>query len=125
MKLKLVILSLACFAVGISYSQTNTQAKSLKKPAHLITPPVEKTNELPVIFGKDETGRSVAADQYILDIKSLRAYFKKGKIPRSFPDYRTDLSFEENKSIAVKWANKHKRLLTKEKRAWLNEKTNS
>jgi hypothetical protein len=70
-------------------------------------------------------GRSVAADKYILDIKSLRTYFKKGKIPHSFPDYRSDLSFDENKAIAIKWASKHKRLLTKEKRAWLNQKTNS
>lgn len=125
MKLKLVFLLLACFALRKTFSQTNKEAKSLEKPAHLINPPVEKAKDQPVIFGKDEMGRSVAADKYILDIKSLRAYFKKGKIPRSFPDYRTDLSFEENKGIAIKWAKKHKRLLTEEKRAWLNQKTNS
>lgn len=123
MKLKLLSLSIVLLTFFNVKSQTTNQQKGFNSPTHQINPPVQSQPEIPVIFGHSGE-RSPAADRYILDIKTLRTYFKRGKIPRDFPAYDSNLSFEDNKRIAYKWALKHKRLLTSEKRTWLTKKSN-
>jgi hypothetical protein len=122
MKFKLLSLSIVLLTFFNVNSQTTNQQKGFNSVPHQINPPSQSQPEIPVIFGASGE-RSPAADRYILDIKTLRTYFKRGKIPRNFPAYDTDLSFEDNKRLAVKWALNNKRLLTHEKRTWLTQKS--
>lgn len=122
MKFKLLSLSIVLLTYFNVNSQTTNQQKGFNSTTHQINPPSQSQPEIPVVFGANGE-RSPAADRYILDIKTLRTYFKRGKIPRNFPAYDTDLSFEDNKHLAMKWTNKHKRLLTDEKRTWLTKKS--
>lgn len=66
------------------------------------------------VFIKEKGTRLPSADGYILDIKKLRTFFKDEKIPKRFPKYLTELSFDDNKRIALHWAKKHKKLFKKE-----------
>lgn len=122
MKFNLLSLSIVLLTFFNVNGQTTNQQKGFNSPTHQINPSTQTQPEIPVIFGVSGE-RSPAADRYILDIKTLRSYFKKGKIPQNFPSYDTNLSFEDNKQLAIKWANKHKRLLTTEKRTWLTQKS--
>lgn len=122
MRFKLLSLSIVLLTFFNVNSQTTNQQKGFNIATHQINPPSQSQPEIPVVFGASGE-RSQAADRYILDIKTLRTYFKRGKIPRNFPAYDTDLSFEDNKRLAVKWALKNKRLLTDEKRTWLTQKS--
>ena len=124
MKFKLVLLSVVFLTFFNVEAQSSNQKKGFNAPTHQINPPATTPVEVPVIFGVSGE-RSPAADRYILDIKTLQTCFKKGKIPRDFPYYENDLSFNDNKVIVLKWAKKHKRLLTEEKRIWLTQKSNS
>lgn len=124
MKIKLILcLSLLSFS-RINFSQVvSHDKKSLNRPTQLIQPNNQNvvSPQIEVIFD-NKNERNPAADQYILDIKSLRAYFKHNKIPKKFPLYNQELTYEENKKAAFHWISIHKRLLTPEKRAWLNKK---
>jgi hypothetical protein len=122
MKFKLISLSIVLLTFFNVNGQTTNQQKGFNSPTHQINPPAELHPEIPVIFGVSGE-RTPAADRYILDIKTLRTYFKRGKIPRNFPVYDTNLSFKDNKHMAIKWTYKHKRLLTDEKRTWLTQKS--
>lgn len=124
MKFKLVLLSVVFLTFFNVEAQSSNQKKGFNAPTHQINPPATTPEVVPVIFGVSGE-RSPAADRYILDIKTLQTCFKKGKIPRDFPYYENDLSFNDNKVIVLKWAKKHKRLLTEEKRIWLTQKSNS
>ena len=122
MKLKLLSLSIVLLTFFNVNSQTTNQQKGFNIATHQINPPSQSQPEIPVVFGASGE-RSQAADRYILDIKTLRTYFKRGKIPKNFPSYDTNLSFVDNKELAIKWANKHKRFFTSEKRTWLTQKS--
>lgn len=122
MKLKLLSLSIVLLTFFNVNSQTTNQQKGFNIATHQINPPSQSQPEIPVVFGASGE-RSPAADRYILDIKTLRTYFKRGKIPKNFPSYDTNLSFADNKELAIKWANKHKRFFTSEKRMWLTQKS--
>lgn len=122
MKFNLLSLSIVLLTFFNVNGQTTNQQKGFNSPTHQINPSTQTQPEIPVIFGVSGE-RSPAADRYILDIKTLRSYFKKGKIPQNFPSYDTNLCFEDNKQLALKWVNKHKRLLTTEKRTWLTQKS--
>lgn len=124
MKFNLLSLSIVLLTFFNVNCQTTNQQKGFNSPTHQINPTSQTQPEIPVIFDiKGE--RSPAADRYILDIKTLQSCFKKGKIPHHFPTYDGSLNFEQNKNIVLNWALKHKRLLTKEKRLWLTQKSNS
>ncbi len=123
MKFKIATLFILMFTFSNVRGQEVYQQKGFNTPTHLINPTTQVQPEIPVLFGT-QGQRTPAADQYILDFKSLRAYFKTGKIPRAFPSYDTDLSFEANKQRALRWTKRHKWMLTKEKRDWLTQKSN-
>ncbi|MEY3048399.1 MAG: hypothetical protein RL365_437 [Bacteroidota bacterium] len=122
MKFKLVLFTIVLLTFSNVEAQSSNQIKGFNTPTYPINPSPTIHNEIPVIFGVSGD-RIPAADRYILDIKTLRTCFKKGKIPRDFPEYENDLSLNDNKNIALKWAKKHKRLLTKENRLWLTQKS--
>lgn len=123
MKFKIAALFMIMLTFSNVRGQEVYQQKGFNTPIHPINPTTQVQPEIPVLFGaKGE--RTPAADQYILDIKSLRAYFKTGKIPGTFPSYDTDLSFEANKQRVLRWTRRHKWMLTKEKRDWLTKKSN-
>lgn len=122
MRFKLLSLSIVLLTFFNVNSQTTNQQKGFNSVPHQINPPSQSQPEIPVVFGASGE-RSPAADRYILDIKTLRTYFKRGKIPKNFPSYDTNLSFADNKELAIKWANKHKRFFTSEKRMWLTQKS--
>jgi hypothetical protein len=123
MKFKLALLTFVILTFSNVKAQSSNQTKGFNTPTHPINPTPTIHDEIPVIFGVSGD-RSPAADRYILDIKTLQTCFKKGKIPRDFPAYENELSFNDNKKIVLKWAKKHKRLLTEEKRLWLTQKSN-
>ena len=123
MKFKIATLFILMFAFSNVMGQKVYQQKGFNTPIHPINPTPQVQPEIPVLFGA-QGERTPAADQYILDIKSLSAYFKTGKIPATFPLYDTELSFEVNKQRALTWTKRHKWMLTKEKRDWLTKKSN-
>jgi hypothetical protein len=123
MKFKIAALFIILFTFSNVRCQELHEQKGFNTPIHPINPTTQVQPEIPVLFGT-QGQRTPAADQYILDFKSLRAYFKTGKIPRAFPSYDTDLSFEANKQRALRWTKRHKWMLTKEKRDWLTKKSN-
>jgi hypothetical protein len=122
MKFKLALLTFVLLTFSNVEAQSTNQIKGFHTATHPINPEPTIHLDVPVIFGLSGD-RSPAADRYILDIKTLRTCFKKGKIPRDFPLYENELSFNDNKVIVLKWAKKHKRLLTEEKRLWLTQKS--
>jgi len=124
MKFKLALITFVLLTFSNVEAQSTNQIKGFNTPTHPINPEPTTQHDVPVIFGVSGD-RSPAADRYILDIKTLQTCFKKGKIPRDFPLYENDLSFNDNKVIVLKWAKKHKRLLTEEKRIWLTQKSNA
>ena len=124
MKFKLALITFVLLTFSNVEAQGTNQIKGFNTPTHPINPEPTTQLDVPVIFGVSGE-RSPAADRYILDIKTLQTCFKKGKIPRDFPYYENDLSFNDNKVIVLKWAKKHKRLLTEEKRLWLTQKSNA
>lgn len=124
MKFKRVLLFVVLLTFFNVEAQTTYQKNGFGTPTHPINPTTANPLKVPVIFGVSGE-RSPAADRYILDIKTLQTCFKKGEIPRDFPRYDNELTFNDNKLIVLKWAKKHKRLLTQEKRLWLTQKSNS
>ena len=122
MKFKLALLTFVILAFSNVKAQSTNQIKGFNTPTHPINPEPTIHLDVPVVFGVSGD-RSPAADRYILDIKTLQTCFKKGKIPRDFPLYDGELSFNDNKETVLKWAKKHKRFLTEEKRLWLTQKS--
>jgi hypothetical protein len=123
MKFKLASLFILLLTFSNVRCQELHQQKGFNTPIHPINSTTQVHPEIPVLFGVHGQ-RTPAADKYILDFKTLSAYFKHGKIPRAFPLYDTDLSFEANKQGALRWTKCHKWMLTKEKRDWLTKKSN-
>jgi len=122
MKLKFTSLFIILFACINIKSQEIYQKKGFNTEFHPINPINHIQPELPILFGSNNL-RVPAADRYILDIKTLQGYFKDKKIPKRFPLYDNNISFEENKQLALLWTKRNKRFLTKEKRDWLSEKS--
>ena len=55
-------------------------------------------------------------DKYIFDDKKMKSFLKDGHIPASLPLYDHQLSYAENKKIAIEWAKEHPKLIKKELR---------
>ncbi len=55
-------------------------------------------------------------DKYIFDDKKMKSFFKDAHIPASLPLYDHQLSYAENKKIAIEWAKAHPKLIKKELR---------
>ncbi len=44
--------------------------------------------------------------KYIINDEKLKTLFVSGEIPVDFPEYDNNISYQENKKIAVRWAQK-------------------